>query len=81
MDDDWPATLGDLDGISITASQGFLALGKFFQGYFDRTQGTGDLPTLLSDVKIIRDKGSSDPAALGDWARAVREVLADTPNA
>jgi len=39
----------------------------FLEEYKRRTRGTGDLPNLLADLYIMKDGGSSDPAALGDW--------------
>jgi hypothetical protein len=70
-----PLKLDDLDELTITSSQGFLAMGKFLRAYFDRTKGTGDIATICSDVEVEGDRMSTDPAALSDWARAVDEVV------
>lgn len=72
-----PLKLEDLDGITLSASQGFLAMGKFLLEYFNRTNGGGDLATICSDVNVEDDRMSSDPAALSDWAQAVEEVLGE----
>jgi hypothetical protein len=68
-------TLDELDDLTLTASQGFLAVGKFLRGYFDRTDGRGDLATIVGDVELESDRSSSDPAAVSDWASCVRAVL------
>jgi hypothetical protein len=47
-----PETLANLDGTTITASQGFRALGKFLMAYFDRTHGEGRMRTLVGDVEL-----------------------------
>jgi hypothetical protein len=70
-----PLKLDDLDGLTITSSQGFLAMGKFLRAYFDRTKGAGDIATICSDVEIEGDRMSTDPAALSDWAQAVDDVV------
>jgi hypothetical protein len=70
-----PLKLGDLDEITLTASQAFLALGRFLRGYSDRTKGQGDIATLCSGVEVEDDQMSGDPAALSDWMESVGMVL------
>lgn len=70
-----PLKLENLNGVMLTASQGFLAMGGFLLAYFERTNGMGPARTLVGDVEIERDGRSTDPAALSDWAKAVHEVL------
>jgi hypothetical protein len=72
-----PLKLEDLSEVHLTASQGFLAMGKFLLAYFQRTNGKGDIATLCADVYIESDRGSGDPAALSDWAECVGEVLGE----
>jgi hypothetical protein len=72
-----PIKLADLDGITLTASQGFRAMSKFLSGYFERTNGTGPVRTLVGDVELESDGSSTDPAALSDWEKCVTEVLAE----
>jgi hypothetical protein len=72
-----PLKLEDLDGITLKASEAFLAMDKFLLAYFERTRGTGALATLRSDVAIEDDRMSSDPAALSDWQKCVMAVLAE----
>ncbi len=71
-----PLKLEDLDGITLNASQAFLAMGKFLLAYFNRTNGGGNLATICSDVNVEDDRMSSDPAALSDWLECVSAVLA-----
>lgn len=70
-------TLSDLDGVTLTASQGFRAMAKFLSAYFERTEGEGPMRTLVGDVEIESDGSSTDPAALSDWAQVVEEVLGE----
>jgi hypothetical protein len=72
-----PLRLEDLAEITLTASQAFLALSVFLQGYSDRTEGEGDIATLCSGVRIETDRMSGDPAALSDWLECVSAVLAE----
>ena len=69
------ATLGEFDMVTLTASQGFRAMGKFLRAYFDRTDGFGALATIVGDVEIESDGSSTDPAALSDWIGCVNDVL------
>ncbi len=69
--------LEDLDEITFSASQAFLAMGRFLHGYSDRTKGEGDIATLCSGVHVESDRMSSDPAALSDWLECVSAVLAE----
>jgi hypothetical protein len=72
-----PTKISDLDEITLTANQGFRAMGKFLRAYFDRTRGAGLLVTIVGDVTLEQDGRSEDPAALSDWADCVAEVLAE----
>lgn len=59
----------------LTQAQALRAMEIFLQAYLDRTDGAGDLPTLVSDIELVADSETSDPAAWGDWTRAVKQVL------
>jgi hypothetical protein len=72
-----PMKISELDDVTLTASQGFRAMGKFLQAYFDRTGGAGELRTIVGDVELESDGSSTDPAALSDWTLYVREVLGE----
>jgi hypothetical protein len=73
--------LSDLDGVTLTASQGFRAMAKFLSGYFERTDGAGPVRTIVGDVEIESDGSSTDPAALSDWQECVAQVLAEDERA
>ena len=70
-------SLGELDDVTLTSSQGFRAMGKFLKAYFDQTHGAGALRTIVGDVEIESDGSSTDPAALSDWVDCVTIVLAE----
>ncbi|HEV3319321.1 MAG TPA: hypothetical protein VG053_06265 [Solirubrobacteraceae bacterium] len=70
-----PRKLDDLDGVELKASDAFLAMGRFLRAYFDRTKGKGDIATICSDVEVEDDRISTDPAAISDWEKAIKEVL------
>ena len=70
-------TLSDIDGVTLTASQGFRAMAKFLMRILERTEGGVQVRTLVGDVEIESDGSSTDPAALSDWAQAVEEVLGE----
>jgi hypothetical protein len=70
-----PLRLSELDDVTLTAGQGFRAMGKFLGAYFDRTDGRGELRTIVGDVELEGERTSTDPAALSDWADAVRQML------
>ena len=72
-----PVKLGDLDEVTLTASQGFRAMAKFLLGYFERTNGAGPVRTLVGDIELEKDGSSTDPAALSDWRECVTKVLAE----
>jgi hypothetical protein len=72
-----PLSLADLDGTTLTASQGFRAMSRFLVAYFDRTHGEGAIRTLVGDVELESDGSSTDPAALSDWQACIAAVLAE----
>jgi hypothetical protein len=49
--------ISDLDEVTLTASQGFRAMAKFLSAYFERTEGSGPVRTLVGDVEIEGDGG------------------------
>jgi hypothetical protein len=71
-----PLRLDDLDGITLRASDAFLAMGRFLLDFTERVQPESALVTICTDVQIEADRMSSDPAALSDWLKCVQDVLA-----
>jgi hypothetical protein len=76
-----PLKLDDLGGITLKASEAFLAMGQFLLAYFERTHGKGALATICSSVAIEGDGMFADPAALSDWQECVMAVLAEDSSA
>lgn len=68
-------TLADLDEITLTASDAFLAMGLFVREFAGRVKPEAALATLWSDIEVQGDGISGDPAALEDWLRCVQDVL------
>lgn len=69
--------LDDLDGITIKASDAFLAMGLFVREFAGRVKPETALVTLWSGIEVESDGSSGDPAALEDWLKCVEEVLKD----
>jgi hypothetical protein len=72
-----PLKLNDLDGITLRASDAFLALGQFLLEFSERVKPEAALATICADVQVEDDLGSTDPAALSDWLKCVEDVLKD----
>lgn len=70
-----PLTLDDLDGITLTASQAFMAMGQFLNENASRLRPETALVTILSGMRIEGNRMSGDPAALSDWLKCVEDVL------
>lgn len=49
----------------------------FLKDYYDRTGGTSELGSVLSDIQmnLWADGLPADPAAWGDWLAAIDAVL------
>lgn len=67
--------LDDLDGITMTASEAFLAMGEYLMAYAARVSPEAQLATICADVQVEEDRMSRDPAALSDWSKCVQTVL------
>jgi hypothetical protein len=63
---------------TLSAEQGFQAMSRFLERYYNRVGRKGDLAAVLSDIQMMDDGRPADPAAWGDWLKAVRMVLEDT---
>ena len=70
-----PMKLAELDGVTLTAGQAFLALGQYLNDRAGEMGGEGALPTLRRDVEVEADGMSADPAAIRDWAECVQKIL------
>lgn len=61
----------------LTELQAFNAMSKFLEGYYERTS-SDDVGSLLSDMQILGDGDTADPAAWEDWIESVNDVLKHT---
>lgn len=59
---------------ALNERQAFEAMRRFVAAYFRRTNGKGDLATLLTDMEMQRDGSPNDPAAWDDWIEVVKQV-------
>jgi len=57
---------------TLNEREAFAAMTQFLIEFYERTDG--HFPTLLSDIHLEADGGTSDPAAWDDWLRCVRSV-------
>jgi len=63
----------------LSPEQAFRAMFIFLNEYYDRTGGTSELGSVLSDIQLNRPDGlPADPAAWDDWLAAVDAVNAAT---
>lgn len=69
--------LSDLDGVTLRASDAFLAMGKFLADYAARLRPETALVTIRSAMEVEQDGMSGDPAALSDWLESIQAVLAE----
>ena len=70
-----PLRLEDLDGVTLRASDAFLAMGRFLGDYSPHLNPQTALVVIRSGIEIEEDHMSADPAALADWLKCVQEVL------
>ena len=73
-----PIRLDDLDGVTLKASDAFLAMGRFLADYAPRLNPETALVVIRSGIEIEEDRMSADPAALSDWLKCVQDVLKDS---
>ncbi len=58
----------------LTERQAFEVMALFLEGFYERTQ-SDDVGGLLSDLLILEDDTTADPAAWQDWMECVQKVL------
>jgi len=54
--------------------QTFKAMTKFLEAFYERTS-SDDVGSLLSEMEILEDGNTADPAAWHDWIRSIEIVL------
>ena len=52
----------------------FNAMVKFLEKFYERTS-SDDVGALLSDLLLLDDKKTADPAAWPEWVECIKEVL------
>ena len=63
---------------SLSPEQAFRAMFVFLSAYHDRTRGSSELASVLSDIQMNRSDGlTADPAAWDDWLTAVDAVCTE----
>ena len=63
------------DNKLLTEKQAFRAMSQFLEQYYERAGGNVELALVLSDIQMLPDGRTADPAAWEDWLNAVRIVL------
>lgn len=58
----------------LTEQQAFKAMVLFLEGFYERTNAD-DIGRLLSDLILLEDGSTADPAAWYDWMNCVQKVL------
>jgi hypothetical protein len=56
----------------------FKTMACFLEKYYDQTQ-SDDVGSLLGDLQLLADGGTSDPAAWHDWLDCVHKVTSQPP--
>jgi hypothetical protein len=59
---------------NLTERKAFEAMVLFLEGFYERTQ-SDEVGGLLSDLIMLEDGTTADPAAWDDWMECVRKVL------
>lgn len=65
---------------NLTTEQAFLAMFAFLEIHFQRF-GPGEVGTVLSEISLLPDGSTVDPAAWDDWIRSVRKAKRDEVDA
>ncbi len=58
----------------LTEKQAFKAMVLFLEGFYERTN-SDDVGGLLSDLILLEDGSTADPAAWDDWMKCVHKLL------
>ncbi|USJ02324.1 hypothetical protein MUG10_09615 [Xanthomonas prunicola] len=58
----------------ITVKQAYVAMFEYWAGVYKRT-GSGEIGSALSELSLLEDGSSADPAAIEDWLEIVEKVV------
>ncbi|EEF60637.1 hypothetical protein [Pedosphaera parvula] len=53
----------------------FVIMQRYLEFYWEHTGRGGEIGSLLSDVQMLQDGGTADPAALEDWLTVAETVI------
>ena len=56
----------------LTSKEALAAMVDFLEKYYERT-GSNDIACILSDLKILDDGKTADPAAWNDWMESIKK--------
>jgi hypothetical protein len=56
----------------MTPQQAFNAMSLFLERYYQRVGEPSELGAVLSDIQLLPDGSTADPAMWNDWLEAVR---------
>lgn len=59
--------------MQLTTEEAFKSMVIFLEGYYERT-GSNDVGGLLSDMMILDDGTTADPAAWNDWLASIQKI-------
>lgn len=62
---------------NLSRLQAYKAMFKFINSYYVRKGKPLQLGNLLSDIQLLPDNTSADPASWYDWLEAVNQVVAE----
>jgi hypothetical protein len=63
----------------LTIDEAYDAVVDYLDKYYNRTGYTGGIGALLSEMYLLTDGTSADPAALEDWKKSVDKILSQNP--
>jgi hypothetical protein len=61
-------------GKLITVEQAYIAMFEYWLEVYKRTN-SDEIGNVLSELSILEDGSSADPAAIKDWSRVVDKVV------
>lgn len=62
----------------LSLDEAYDAMFDFLDNYYERTRSE-EIAGLLSDLQILTDGRSCDPAAMQDWEASVKKILNQRP--
>jgi len=64
----------------LTKKEAYLAMYSFLENEYEMTK-SDDIAGLLSDMSLLQDGGTADPAAMHAWEEAIKKVKAGETDA